>query len=229
MTVRFPSEREQKSTPVEGTVHDLDAARRRVAVSSRRDHSQRLAPVTALSQTAGSQQRRTGAEPSSDHDQLSDRAHEVATRYLTRKGHSRWELEQWLSRNEIPDEIICEELERRESCGEINDASVAAMLVDSLSRRKGQGRQAVEYELRRRHFDPHAIETVLSALNDDDEYEKAAELARTRAHQLSCYDEDTVRRRLNGFLARRGYSEPVIRHAVGEALASRGTSGVRFV
>lgn len=229
MTVRFPSEREQKSSPVDGNVYDLNAVKRRAAASSVHDHSQRLATVTALPLHARALQHRAVEEPPAEHDQLSDRAHQLASRYLTRKGHSRWELEQWLARNGIPDEIISDELERRESCGEINDASVAALLVDSLSRRKGQGRSSVEYELRRRHFDPSAVEAVLTALNDDDEYEKAAELALSRARQLSRFDEDTVRRRLNGFLARRGYSEPVIRHAVGVALSSQGTSGVYFV
>ncbi|WP_081689852.1 regulatory protein RecX [Leifsonia xyli] len=49
-----------------------------------------------------------------------------------------------------------------------------------------------------------------------------------RIGQLSSYDDETVRRRLHGFLARKGYDSGTARQAMDAAFASRTHRGVRF-
>ncbi|MBW8872041.1 MAG: regulatory protein RecX [Leifsonia sp.] len=155
----------------------------------------------------------------------------LAIRQLARRGMSRWELEQLLNKREIDPEVYGPELDRLETLGVIDDASLAATLAFTQHSRKGLGRTAIQQDLARRHIDPELIEAALADIGEDDELDRATELAVKRIGQLSSYDDETARRRLHGFLARKGYSSSVIRQAMDAAFAgrrSRGGSGVRF-
>lgn len=155
----------------------------------------------------------------------------LAIRQLARRGMSRWELEQLLTKREIDPEVFGPELDRLETLGVVDDASLAASLAFTQHSRKGLGRTAIEQELKRRHIDPELIEAALADIGEDDELERATELAVKRIGQLSAYDDETVRRRLHGFLARKGYGSDIVRQAMDAAFAgrrSRGGSGVRF-
>jgi SOS response regulatory protein OraA/RecX len=161
-------------------------------------------------------------------ERLSRKATALSIRQLARRGMSRWELEQLLRKREIEEEVFGPELDRLEALGVIDDASLAASLAFTQHSRKGLGRTAIEQELKRRHIAPELIEAALADIADEDELERATELAVKRIGQLSSYDDETVRRRLHGFLARKGYSSSVVRQAMDAAFASRRTRGVRF-
>jgi SOS response regulatory protein OraA/RecX len=155
----------------------------------------------------------------------------VAIRQLARRGMSRWELEQLLTKREIAPEVYGPELDRLAALGVIDDASLAATLAFTQHSRKGLGRTAIEQDLKRRHIDPELIEAALADIGADDEVARAIELAEKRIGQLSSYDDETVRRRLHAFLSRKGYASDVVRQAMDAAFAGRrprGSSGVRF-
>ncbi|HEV7811431.1 MAG TPA: regulatory protein RecX [Leifsonia sp.] len=156
------------------------------------------------------------------------RASNVSMHQLARRGMSRWELEQVLARREIEPETAQAELDRLESVGLLDDAALAVTLVYTQHTRKGLGRSAIAQELKRRHIDPLIIEDALEEIADDDELERATELAVKRVGQLASYDDETAKRRLHGFLARKGYDSSTVRQAMDAALATRGKRGVRF-
>ena len=175
------------------------------------------------------------AEPAAEEDEETARQTRktsgVAIRQLARRGMSRWELEQVLIRREIPPEVYGPELDRLETLGVIDDASLATTLAFTQHSRKGLGRSAIEQELKRRHIDPELIGLALADIGQDDELERAIELATKRIGQLEGYDDETARRRLHAFLARKGYASEVVRQAMEAAFTgrrSRGGSGVRF-
>ncbi|MET3768424.1 regulatory protein [Marisediminicola sp. UYEF4] len=156
-----------------------------------------------------------------------DRAANVSMTALTRRGMSRWELEQILVARDLdPDEVEAE-LDRLAGVGLIDDAALAETIVRTQHERKGLGRSALVAEMRRRHIDPAQIEESLEQLGDDSELERAKELAHKRAPQLRSLDQTTAKRRLTAFLMRKGYPSSVIRTAVDEALDAGG-SAVRF-
>ena len=155
------------------------------------------------------------------------RAENVSMHALTRRGMSRWELQKTLLSRELDPDVVEAELERLEKVGLVDDAALAETFVRTQHERKGLGRGAITAELRRRHVDQEHIEAALEQVDDDDEQTRANELAAKRAGQLSSYDLETAKRRLYGFLARKGYSSGVVRVAVESALAAR-SSGVRF-
>lgn len=155
------------------------------------------------------------------------RAEKISMQALTRKGVSRWELQNSLLSRQIPEDLVEAELDRLERVGLLNDADLAANVVRTQHERKGLGRGAITAELRRRHIDQQHIDAALEQLDDDDEQSRANELAVKRAGQLSSYDVATTKRRLHAFMARRGYSSSVVRIAMDAAL-SPPSGGVRF-
>jgi regulatory protein len=155
------------------------------------------------------------------------RAENVSMHALTRRGMSRWELEKTLLARELDEETVTAELDRLEGVGLLDDAALAETFVRTQHDRKGLGRGAITAELRRRHIDQENIDAALEQVDDDDEQTRATELAVKRAGQLSSYDLETAKRRLHGFLSRKGYSSAIVRTAIDEALSPR-SSGVRF-
>lgn len=162
-------------------------------------------------------------------ERLTRKASGLTIRQLARRGMSRWELEQLLTKREIAPEVFAPELDRLQAMGVIDDASLAATLAFTQHSRKGLGRSAIELDLKRRHIAPELIEEALADIADEDEVERATELAVKRIGQLSSYDDETTRRRLHAFLARKGYDSSVVRQAMDAAFATRGRrGGVRF-
>jgi regulatory protein len=112
----------------------------------------------------------------------------------------------------------------------IDEEKLADQIIHSHHERKGLGRAGVQTEMRRRGLDANLILEKLEELPDD-EAERAIEMAIKRVGQLERFDEQTVDRRLTGFLMRKGYSSGAVRLAVKAALASRSAgrpSTVRF-
>jgi regulatory protein len=182
------------------------------------------APVASLAPSAGSAASKTQPDRGG---KAATRAANVSIHQLARRGMSRWELGQVLAKRGVDETLAAAELDRLESVGLVDDAALAVTLVYTQHTRRGLGRAAIAQELRRRHVDAVIIEDALSEIADDDELERATELALKRVPQLHAVDDDTAARRLNGFLARKGYGNSVVRAAVEKAMATRG-GRVRF-
>jgi regulatory protein len=149
------------------------------------------------------------------------RATNVSLHQLARRGMSRWELEQVLRKRGVDDVVAEAELDRLESVGLLDDEALAVSLVYAARARKGQGRQAIQSELRRRHIDPDAIATALIDYDREEEADRAIEVAVKRIGQMRDVDDQAAERRLYGYLQRRGFDGETICIAVGEAMRSR--------
>jgi regulatory protein len=245
--VSFPPESPDSGAPDDSSAGDSSAGDRLAPVTNlsdaRRSGSPRATgrgmrdhpsvrqldrPVAEVQSTRGLGSAAGSVEPAAAEERSGKRASNVSMHQLARRGMSRWELEQVLAKREIEPEIAAAELDRLESVGLLDDAALAVTLVYTHHTRKGLGRSAIEQELKRRHIDPLIIEEALEEIADDDELERATELAVKRIGQMSSYDDETVKRRLHGFLARKGYSSGVVRQAMDAAFSTRGKRGVRF-
>ncbi|MBH0010425.1 regulatory protein RecX [Salinibacterium sp. SWN1162] len=147
----------------------------------------------------------------------------VSMRALARRGMSSREMTQFLGTREFESDDIDAEIERLEGSALLDDAALAETLTRTLRERKGLGASAITAELRRRKIDQEHIDVVVD-FERDDEQERANELAFKRAPQLRSLDSVTAKRRLSGFLMRRGYSGSIVSAAVNAALASGGSS-----
>ena len=134
-----------------------------------------------------------------------------------------------LAGTEVAEHEIEEIIERFTELSYIDEGRLADQIVHSHHERKGLGRSGVQAEMRRRGLDQDLILSKLDEMPDD-ETERAIEIAVKRVGQLGRLDDQTIDRRLNAFLMRKGYSSSIVRVAVKAALASRGgsPSRVRF-
>ena len=150
------------------------------------------------------------------------RAKNIALHQLGVTGRSEAEVRERLAARDIEQDVIDQEVGRLLGVGLIDDAALAADLVESLRGRKKLGDQAISQALRRRKI-PQDI--ITQALQDSEFDSDVAifDLARDRARSLGHLEWDVAYRRLVGFIQRRGYGGPQVFEAARRAL--EGISG----
>jgi regulatory protein len=147
-------------------------------------------------------------------------ARSEALRLLRTRARSRGDLARRLARKGHDRQAAAAALDRLARVGLIDDAALAADRAEALASRGRAGPRAAEQRLRASGIEqPIAARAVRAAYEGVDLQEHAAEAARKRARTLSDrLDPATRRRRLYGFLARRGYDHETCAHAVEQAL-----------
>ena len=143
-------------------------------------------------------------------------------RALTRRDMSEREVRTWLAVREVPENDAEEWVERMHRLGYVDDARMATHLVDNLVDRGGKGRGVIVQKLTERGIDRATASDAVSHLDDDSQQQQATDLAVARASRMGTLTDEAARRRLHGFLARRGFSSTVIREAVQHALGKPG-------
>ena len=146
------------------------------------------------------------------------KARNVSLHALAGRGQSRHEIEKRLRSRELSEEVVATEIEALEEAGLIDDETLAADLVDKYAVRGGLGRRAVEDKLRSRKLSAQVINEALSVLSHEGEKEAVRELALTKIRSLESVAPDVAKRRLQGFLLRKGYSPSDVYPLVSELL-----------
>ncbi len=165
----------------------------------------------------------TAVEPSAVPDEPQDSevdpvaaAREIALRRLSVRARSRKELEQDLKSRDVPADAAAQVLDRFTELGLIDDAAFAEEWVEARGRRSGAGR--LQQELRLKGVGEEHIAEAIGGRDDEADLRNARELAARKAASMTGLDTVVRRRRLNAFLARRGFSSAVIRRVIGEVL-----------
>lgn len=144
-------------------------------------------------------------------------AREIALRRLSVRARSRKELEKDLAQREVPKEVAAEVLDRFSEVGLVDDAAFAAQWVESRGGRSGASR--LRQELRQKGIADEHIAQAIDARDDDADLENARTLAQRKASTMRGLELVVQQRRLSGVLARRGYSNAVIRRVLNEVLS----------
>ena len=134
-------------------------------------------------------------------------AYQKALHFLDFRPRSCAEVQKNLGKKGYEAEVIEAVLERLERSGLINDGQFAQAWVDNRSEFRPRGRRALSMELRQKGLDDEAIESALSELDEDS---LAIQAARKQARKLHGLPKPDFRRKLAGFLARRGFGYGVI-------------------
>jgi regulatory protein len=144
---------------------------------------------------------------------------DAALRFLKRRLYSEFELTQRLDRRKFDREMVADVLGELRRLGYVDDVRFAAAKASDAAgyRRHGRNRAfmdvvkaGVEREIARR-----AVDEAFSAA---DSFAVARELAARRLPSLERLDRTTARRRLAGFLLRRGFEADVVIPVLDEAL-----------
>ncbi len=140
-------------------------------------------------------------------------AYQRALNLLSYRPRSAAEIQEKLQKQEIADEVIDGILARLQQSDLVNDRKFARLWVENRSEFSPRGRRALRYELRKKHISPEIIEEVLAEI---DEAELAYRAAAGKVRILKKKDRQEFKRKLSGFLARRGFDyetiTPVINH-----------------
>ncbi|MGQ9684369.1 MAG: regulatory protein RecX [Anaerolineae bacterium] len=140
-----------------------------------------------------------------------ERAYDRALRFLTYRPRSRAEVSRYLADQGIGDDLAAATVARLQRAGLLDDAAFARSWVENRESLRPRGARALRYELRRKGLDK---ETIDAALEGVDEVASAYRLAVAQASRLIGVDRNTFRRRLGGFLSRRGYPFETVRETV---------------
>lgn len=132
------------------------------------------------------------------------------------------ELRRLLLKKGEPEPDVDAAIERLRASGLLDDANFARQLARSKALGAGLSRRRIAQELTRRGVDRavsgEAIEEVFEEENVDEEA-SIERLARKKLRTMAKLDSPTQRRRLFGFLARRGYDGDDIQRVLRLVLA----------
>jgi regulatory protein len=138
-------------------------------------------------------------------------AYESALRLLSYRPRSEKEIRTRLARRGIQPAIIEETAERLRQLHYLDDAAFAQFWRESRENVSPRSRRLIRSELLFKGVDS---ETATATVEDVDDEEAAYRAAAKRLHALEPTDYEVFRRRLGGFLTRRGFSYDVTRRTL---------------
>ena len=142
-----------------------------------------------------------------------ERALQQALLFLSYRARSETEIRKNLKKHEIPDTVIEETLERLRRDGLVNDQQFAQAWVENRSTFRPRSRRMMAMELRQKGLDD---ESMQSALEEVDDEALAYEAAKKRALRFKDLEWNEFRKKLSGFLARRGFPYSVVATTVSQ-------------
>lgn len=145
---------------------------------------------------------------------------QVALAYLGVAARTRAEVERKLKRSGFHETTVAAVLEDLERSSLLDDRAFALAWVESRSRSRKLGHVRLGAELRRKGVAPEIIAEALASLTAESELEQARTLAKTLLGGADPADPK-VRRRLAGYLLRRGHGWDTIEEVLADILSNQ--------
>ena len=153
--------------------------------------------------------------------EVQQEAFDHATRLLGQRMQSERELRTKLGRKDYGPGVIDAVIENLKRLNYVDDAKFAESRAKDQATLKKHGRARAVQELMKAGIARElADKATAEAYGEVDPRESAVEVATKKAASLSRYDTDTARRRLIGFLQRRGFDYETVQYAVEKTLES---------
>ena len=131
-------------------------------------------------------------------------ARAVGLRYLNERPRSIKELKDRLKRDDLSQQAIDEVVDEFVGLGYLDDDAFARLWAESLATSRPKGRKLLFRELAQKGVDREIVNQVIEAHYPPDS-DLARGIAAQRARSLGHLDRETFRRRLGGYLSRRGF------------------------
>lgn len=136
-------------------------------------------------------------------------AREVALRQLDVRARSRSELETAITSRGFSSEVAASVIERLTQLGLVDDLAFARAFSRGRFEAAGKTGSVLRVDLHRKGISPEIIDTVLSEIGVDEQFERALNLAQKKMRSMPNCDDQAVRRRIFSMLGRKGYSPQV--------------------
>ncbi len=144
------------------------------------------------------------------------RAMDCAFKHMSVSEKSEKQLREHLEKKEFSEKIIERTVLRLKELNYIDDLSYARAFVEHTST---SGKRAILYKLKTKGISEEIINEVFEDISDEDQLENAIELLKKQMPKYSKYDNYEKKRRLNAFLARKGYEWDIISEAIDRAFS----------
>lgn len=178
-----------------------------------------LTRASDIATPSGAEEPAPAPEPEPESEPELQPVAEAATRLLARRALSTGELRAALrSRgySEIETEDVLADFEQSLY---LDDAALATAVTEKLRGAKKASRSQIRVKLRERKLSDAAIEYALAQLSEDEEAELLRAAAEDRARRLRGLEPHTAKRRLLGYLQRRGWQGEATYRIVDEVLS----------
>lgn len=135
-----------------------------------------------------------------------EKALQRALNLISYRPRSEAEVQNNLKKHQIPEETIHAVVTRLRETGILDDQKFAETWIENRATFRPRSRLALRMELKQKGVNQEIIEEALAHVSDE---EQAYEAGQKKARQLRNKEEQEFKRKLFGFLARRGFSYEV--------------------
>ena len=142
------------------------------------------------------------------------RAKNYALELLSDQSYSKSQMIYQLGQKGFGTAAINITLEALEHLGHIKDESFAKKWVDRRQRSKPKGKKMLEHELVNQSIDKTTVDRVLAEIHDGEETQLALQVARKQVKRYRSLPPEVAKRRLHGFLLRRGFDYETIQSVI---------------
>ena len=144
----------------------------------------------------------------------SEAVYQKALHFISYRPRSSMEVRQNLTKRGISETLTAETVNRLQQNGLLNDESFAKTWTENRNEFRPRSKSALRMELRQKGIDEEIIQTVLEEQVDEEALARAA--AHKHARRLEGLEWTEFRKKLGGFLARRGFSYATLAPVVSE-------------
>lgn len=130
------------------------------------------------------------------------------------KTYTKNEMEQRLEREGFSTKAIDTSIEELIHSGHIRDRKYAENWIIRRQKSNPRGKTLLKNELINKGIDRETAEQVVANVETEDETKVALQIAKKRAKQYERLPIHVAKRRLHGFLARRGFGSETVRHVL---------------
>ena len=134
-----------------------------------------------------------------------------AVKFLSYRPRSEDEVRKNLKKHKFQEEIIEKVIDRMRRGGLVNDVNFAELWVENRSEFRPRGSRLLRMELRKKGIPDDVIENATKDLTED---ELAFRAASKQARKYKKLEWQEFRKKMNGFLARRGFDYGIISNVI---------------
>ena len=134
-----------------------------------------------------------------------------AVKFLSYRPRSEDEVRKNLKKHKFQEGIIEKVIDRMRRGGLVNDVNFAELWVENRSEFRPRGSRLLRIELWKKGISDDVIENATKDLNED---ELAFRAARKQARKYKKLEWQEFRKKMNGFLARRGFDYGIISNVI---------------
>jgi regulatory protein len=146
-----------------------------------------------------------------------DKAYHQAIRFLGFRPRSRSEIVSYLRKKAYTADVIDDTVNRLLEQQYLDDEAFARFWLENREQFRPRGIRALRYELKQKGIADAVIDKVLSDL---DEHELAWAAVENKLYYWRNLPEETLKKKMMGFLSRRGFSYEVVNDTFERALDS---------